>query len=130
MSTLSEDKEAIRDLLSSYCFHTDRGNPDALAALFTEDCIWEGGKFGRREGRRAVHEFAVKGAARETKFRHLTMNSIITVAGDKATARSYGYVLKLEGTAAPAPFFAGFYEDELVKVGGKWLFKVRNIQAT
>lgn len=35
MSIMLEDKEAIRELLSSYCFRIDRGDPEGLLAQFS-----------------------------------------------------------------------------------------------
>ena len=129
MSTSLEDKEAIRELLSSYCFHTDRKDADARLALFAEDAVWDAGKYGRFEGKRALREYMAKSASRDIKFRHLTVNEIITVEGDAASARSYVLVLKLEEGGAPTLFSTRFYEDRLVKTGGRWLFRSRIIQA-
>ena len=33
------DKQAISEVLYAYCAHLDRMNLDALAALFTDDCV-------------------------------------------------------------------------------------------
>ena len=129
MSTLLEEKEAIRELLSSYCIHTDRKNAEARAALFADDAVWDAGKFGRYEGKQALRAYMDKSASGGTKFRHFTVNEMITVAGDTASALSYVLVLKLKDDGAPELFSARFYEDRLVKSGGRWLFKSRVIQA-
>ncbi|TAL01962.1 MAG: nuclear transport factor 2 family protein [Rhodospirillaceae bacterium] len=123
MSTLLEDKDAIRDLLANYCFYTDRKNPDALVALFTEDCVYDGGAFGRFEGRAALRGF-MTAAGDESRVRHFTVNEVIAVKGDTATARSYFLVLD-SASAPPTPLFTGFYEDQFVRTGGRWLFKTR-----
>ena len=45
-----EDVEAIERLKTMYCFHCDDGfDPEAIAALFCEDGVWDGGS--RVEGR-------------------------------------------------------------------------------
>jgi hypothetical protein len=54
---------------------------------------------------------------------------MISVSGDTASAFSYVLVLKLEEDRAPAPFSTRFYEDELVKKDGRWLFKSRVVKA-
>lgn len=48
MPSAIEEKEAIRELISRYCFATDRAaDPEAWANLFTEDGIRDGEAFGR-----------------------------------------------------------------------------------
>ena len=50
-----EDVEAIKKLKYQYCAYCDDNyNADWIANLFTEDAIWEGGTFGRYEGREAI----------------------------------------------------------------------------
>lgn len=124
------DKEAIRELLSNYCFGIDRGSPDAVAELFVEDGIWDG-PMGRCESRRALHEFMTRAGigGGQGRVRHLTLNEVISVTGNMATARSYVVGLNA-GDAPPSITFAGFYEDRLVKVEGRWLFKERLSQMT
>ena len=122
MSTALEDKEAIRELLANYCFNIDRPNPKALIALFSEDAAWEMNGIGRFTGP-ALHEFLTKTAEGGSKMRHVTSNEVISVNGNNATARSY-IVLFVPGEK-PTPDFSAFYEDKLVKTGGRWLFKER-----
>ena len=129
MSTAVEDKEAIRELLASYCFCIDRGDPEGLLVQLAEDCVWDGGPIGRYEGA-GLRQFltaAVSGG--ERKRRHFLANEIITVTRDTATARSYLLVVNV-AEAGPSLGFAGFYEDRLVKRGGRWLFKERVIKFT
>jgi SnoaL-like protein len=53
-------------------------------------------------------------------LRHLIHNQIITVQGDNATSKSYfDAVGDLKGEAVVA---AGFYDDALLRVRGKWKF--------
>jgi hypothetical protein len=125
MATSQEEKAAIRELMSMYCFYSDSGNADALVALFTAPCMWDGGKWGRYETPAALHEFVVSATTGgEAKFRHLNVNEIIRVTGDNASACSY--IMVLNGAAQPpAPFFVGYYDDEFVKIDGHWRFKSR-----
>jgi hypothetical protein len=45
---LVEDIEAIKKLKHQYCHYCDANyDADAIAALYTEDAIWEGGGFGK-----------------------------------------------------------------------------------
>ena len=53
-----EDINAIRHLKAQYAAYCDdHYNPDGLAALFTEDAVWESQGLGRFEGRDAIREF-------------------------------------------------------------------------
>ena len=52
-----EDIEAIKQLKAEYCAYCDDGyNPDGIANLYTEDAVWDGGPFGRYEGRDAIRK--------------------------------------------------------------------------
>ena len=53
-----EDVNAIRHLKARYAASCDdQYNPDSLAALFTEDAVWESQGLGRFEGREAIRAF-------------------------------------------------------------------------
>jgi hypothetical protein len=94
-----------------------------------EDCVWDGGAWGRREGRQTMREFVAATAARGSRLRHLNANALISVTGETATARSYLIILSLSSDNPPAVFFTGFCDDQLVKQGGRWLIRSRVIRA-
>jgi hypothetical protein len=80
-----EDIEVIKQLKYRYADACDRGyDADALADLFTEDAVWDGGLFGRYEGREAIRRF-FEGVSSDIVFAtHYMMNPIITVEDDQA----------------------------------------------
>src|ERR671936_49985 len=82
-----EDIHAIRHLKARYAAYCDdHYNPDSLAALFTEDAVWESQGLGRFEGRDAIREF-FRGAAQLFTFAiHYSLNGQIDVQGDTARA--------------------------------------------
>ena len=84
-----EDVNAIRHLKARYAAYCDdQYNPDGLAALFTEDAVWESQGLGRFEGRDAIREF-FRGASQLFTFAiHYSLNGQIDVQGD--TARAIG----------------------------------------
>ena len=53
-----EDINAIRHLKARYAAYCDdHYNPEGIAALFTEDAVWESQGLGRFEGRDDIREF-------------------------------------------------------------------------
>jgi ketosteroid isomerase-like protein len=124
MGTLLEEKDAIRELMHAYCFRCDTRDADGLAALFTEDCVWDGGPFGRKNGPEELKQFLLASVGAQHRIRHITANEIISVDGDSASASCYFVVLRL-GEGRPETYFTGFYDDKFVKRGGKWLFRER-----
>jgi ketosteroid isomerase-like protein len=131
MSGMLEDDKAIRELISRYCFLVDRvrdRDADAFTAMFTEDGVWNSASLGMRvEGRKQLRDFIAGVYGSDAVFRHLIANAIISIDGDRATAHSYVHVSNL-ATGTPVCFMIAFYDDELVKQSGKWLFKVRNVR--
>jgi ketosteroid isomerase-like protein len=128
MPTVLEDEKAIRELLAAYCYCLDRGDVDAFVQLFTEDCVWDGGPWGRAEGRRALRESKTSTVGTSAvKSRHLSSNEIISVTGDTAVARSYVLVMNV-AQSPPVPLVLGCYEDQFAKSGGRWLFKSRSLR--
>lgn len=121
-----EEKEAIRDLISRYCFATDRdADPDAWTNLFTEDGIWDGEAFGRFQGREQLRAFMVNATAGgQAGYRHYTANILLDLEGDTAKGKCY-FLLMQASEDGPKPFFVGYYEDKFVKQDGQWLFKER-----
>ena len=83
-----EDIEAIKILKARYGYYCDDSyNPDGISSLFIEDGVWDGGQFGRHEGRQAIHAFFHDLGRNKIGFAmHLFMNPLIEVSGD--TARS------------------------------------------
>lgn len=126
MPSVLEDKDAIRDVLYRYCYGTDAGDVEAWVAGFTEDCLWDGGPFGLCNGKNAMREYFKQGADAAKSLRHLTLNTIIDVQGDRAQARSYIAIVGLTD-ASMSVVFSGFYADELVRKAGRWLIQIRRI---
>ncbi len=82
-------RQAIEDLMARYAHFGDRGfagsgaDTQALAALFTQDGVWESGDVVRFEGPEAI---AAGLAASPVAFVvHMLLNPIITFDGDEAS---------------------------------------------
>ncbi|WP_397590136.1 nuclear transport factor 2 family protein [Sphingorhabdus sp.] len=124
---MTEDEADIRRLLADYCYFTDASDPDRLCTLFTEDFAFTG-VFGDYKGHSGMKELHAGSGDSIRAGRHLTLNSVIDIAGEEATGRSY-IVVTTTSEQGISILFAGGYADHFVKVGGKWLFKSRHIHA-
>jgi SnoaL-like protein len=136
----AEDRAAIEKLMWSYDRALDRFDADSYVTKFTSD-----GAFGQVKGREALHKMVadLKTGQEERKakgekigtMRHFTMNQFLEFTGP-TTARYHYYHQTVFGTGgrigspdAPVVVAAGNGVDDLVKVGGQWLIKYRNVAA-
>jgi hypothetical protein len=119
-----EDIEAIKRLKARYCGYCDNGyEPDSIASLFTEDGVWDGGLFGRSEGREAIRKF-FSGASKMLPFAlHYVMNPIIEVNGNTAKGTWYLFQTCTFAEGNQAVWGAAKYTEEYVKQGSEWKFK-------
>jgi ketosteroid isomerase-like protein len=127
MANEQADKDAIRELLATYCFKLDNDRFEEMAALFTEDGVWDTA-FGKGEGRAgsAAQARAIAGTEKRPRRVHLTTNIVIALSGDTATVQS-NWVVVQNSASGPKIGSAGGYADQVVQQGGRWLFKVRQI---
>jgi hypothetical protein len=124
MTSSVEDKEQIRELLASYCFHSDSGDAEAFVNLFTDDGVLDLGTFGVYRGGAALLEAQRRKGGQPAKVRHLTTNILIELKADKAEVRSYVAALDVGETPAKV-IFAGHYYDTVARYDGRWRFKLR-----
>ena len=128
------DRAAIEQLMWDYVEAIDGWDPDAYAAVFTED-----GAFGQTKGRGALREMVVglkksqderrAGGATIGNMHHIMSNlNIEFVTPDHA--RVYYYHMTVFGNGLnPPPNVAsvGRGMDDVVRVDGKWLIQNRNV---
>ena len=120
----ADDRLAIAEIMARYCWAIDHGRWDEIPTLFTEDCRLDFGEvMGVFEGRADLERFT--GMLRSTGLlmRHYTTNLI--VRGDGTTAHAESYILAITGPSGSRRQSTGRYEDDLVKVGGRWLLRSR-----
>ena len=129
MPSALEEKEAIREFLAEYCFRLDDGRFAEMAALFTENGTWDTA-FGRATGRAVIAELArdlrERAGDQRPRAAHLVTNISIALDGAIARVRSNWTVVQ-NSPEGPKIGSGGAYHDELVKVGGQWLFRYRKI---
>ena len=125
MSQLSaDDRLTIQEIIATYCHALDLGRWEEFAALFTDDCRLDfGSLMGVYEGRAGVRSFTERMAGLGLFMRHYTTN--VVLEGDGAQARGQSYVLAITGPPGASLTTTGRYEDEFVKVSGRWRLRVR-----
>jgi uncharacterized protein (TIGR02246 family) len=120
------DKDAIRELLATYCFHLDNDEFDEMAALFAPDGVWETA-FGTGTGRAGIVAQARSIATGERPARiHQTTNIVVEIRGETASVRSNWLVFQNSPTG-PVIASGGAYYDQMVKRDGRWYFQHRRI---
>jgi hypothetical protein len=120
-----EDIEAIRKLKGQYAAYCDSGYPpDEIAALFTEDAVWDGGVFGRHEGREAIRAFFRRGSTNIPFALHYMTNPLIEVDGDRATGRWHLFqACTFAEGGDQRPIWGGArYHEEYLRQDGVWRF--------
>jgi uncharacterized protein (TIGR02246 family) len=120
------DEEAIRRLLARFIQLRDDKQFDAWAQLFTDDAVFTYGTVSL-EGRRDIREHVASLLAGD-EGKHLCLNSVIDIDGDRARVSSD--FAKLDPKAGGAGFAigtAGRYVDQLVRVDGSWCIARRDV---
>lgn len=126
MSSGIEDRVAIHELLARYSHTIDGRDYEAWVDCFTADGVLHSA-MGVSTGHVELRLFAQtydRNRERMPNARHFMTNIATAIEGETATARSYVQITSSEPSGARL-LFTGQYDDELVKVGGAWKFKVR-----
>jgi ketosteroid isomerase-like protein len=118
-----EDAEAIRNLKARYAALCDRQyDADGIAALFTEDALWDSPGLGRFEGREAIRNF-FRGASQIFSFAiHYSLNGQIEVDGGTARAQWYLFMPCTVAAGNRAMWRASIDHETYTRVGGTWMF--------
>jgi ketosteroid isomerase-like protein len=138
MSGYDSDRAEIEDLMARYLFAMDYLDAEAYAGCFTEDGVldWAYGVARGRDEIRAEAEGFAKSMGElftdhkgnPAKLRHTVCQKAIKVEGDRAWNTGLWWEMTNGGPdgGVATPSF-GLYEDELVRVDGRWLFKFRKV---
>lgn len=138
-SSYAEDRAEIENLQARYMFALDFKDADTYASTFTEDGVLDYGPVVK--GREAIKALIAGMAKREADQaakdtsglrpavgRHNISNIVIKIDGNKAEGRAYWFHYSNNNPKRTATLDSfGNYEDEMVKVDGKWLFSKRKI---
>ncbi|NLN61071.1 MAG: nuclear transport factor 2 family protein [Deltaproteobacteria bacterium] len=142
-TSYAEDRALIEDLQARYLFALDFGDMDTYAKTFTEDGIldivgfkWQGRENIKRElGAMSANMEKENPALEEGEKelypatgRHNITNIVIKINGNRATGRAYWFHVGNDNPERKAVLNSyGYYEDEMEKVNGEWLFSKRII---
>jgi len=139
-ASYADDRAAIEDLQARYMFALDFKDADTYASTFTEDGVLDYGPQvkGREAIKKVVADMAKRAADQAAAAeapdmwppvgRHNISNIVIKIDGDHATGRAYWFHYSNNTPKRTGVLDAfGNYEDELVKVDGKWYFSKRKI---
>jgi hypothetical protein len=141
--SFADDRAEIDNLLTRYLFAFDGRDPEAYAATFTPDgsVVFVRGEVKGREaleqmvrtidlmGGLTGEERSFPGSTRPVPVvRHLVTSTMVEVDGDTAKAYSYWFQISTANyRRLPEVLGFGHYEDDLVRLDGKWLFQRREV---
>lgn len=127
------DRLDIHELLARYAWALDTGDFDALVACFTPDAVvieevfedpdrWEG-----HAGIRRLAEHYASAPGFPGRQHHISQ---VLIEGDALSARvrAFTFVTECRGEPPYLLRFAGYYEDQVAKHQGTWLFTERVIR--
>lgn len=134
----AEDRAAIEDLMARYLFAMDWNDFDTYADTFTEDGeldyargVTQGRENIRAEAKRfkeMVGTLYVDHEGKPAKLRHVVTHKVIRVDGDLAWHTGFWFEMANDGPEGSLKMGTfGHYDDELVRLDGKWFFQRRKI---
>lgn len=117
--------EAIENLQRAYGYYVDKGLWSEAADLFAADATYEWGQGGVYVGRDRIRAALAlrgpEGLSRGELNNHITVQPIVTVAPDNASAKArWRANLQLAGAEGPALWGEGTYENGYVNEDGIW----------
>jgi uncharacterized protein (TIGR02246 family) len=128
------DRLALRALVEAYAHHADRREPDAIAALFTDDgrlTVFDGQPGSEpptveRVGRAAITD-SMRNLDRYSVTTHFLGQQTVVLAGDRATGETYcfAYGLSEAGGGRSLDLTAIRYLDCYVRQDERWLIESR-----
>jgi hypothetical protein len=118
------EKLAIQELCSRYCQTIDAQDSEGWTRCFLPDGAFE---FDGRviRGCEALREYA-EAHTRVLRGRHVTLNHLYDVSGDRATGCATTVVSIATGSGYKI-MGQGVYHDNLAKVGNEWKIRHRRV---
>ena len=137
-ASYADDRAEIVNLSNRYMVAVDAGDIETVMSTWAEDGVldWVGGvENGKAAIRKAMSNFGggrpvtiPEGATSRPRTHHQIINHVIDVNGNTATTIAYWFAMTNRTPQKDVQLlYFGHYEDVLVKVDGKWLFKSRKV---
>jgi ketosteroid isomerase-like protein len=136
----ADDRAEIENLSNKYMVAVDSGDIETVMSTWAEDGVLEwvnGTEVGKAAIRKAMSNFGgarkveiPENATSRPRTRHQIINHVIDVSADGNTAKTTAYWFALTNNTPQKDvqlLYFGHYEDDLVRVNGKWLFKKRHV---
>jgi len=138
MNSYADDRAEIENLSNRYMIAVDAGDIETVMAAWASDGVldWVGGvERGKAAIRKAMSNFGGSrraplpaGATSRPRTHHQIVNHVIDVHGDTAKTVAYWFALTNNTPQRDVQIvYFGHYEDELARIGGRWLFKKRKV---
>lgn len=120
----------ISQLFARYAWGVDCGDMSAMLDLFTPDALIMDSLFGRFQGTAEIRSWLnqVWGHPIFPGRQHWVGQNDIRGSVARCTVNSFCVAADRSTTGASYPYLIAGYTDELVKVGGRWLFAERAIK--
>ena len=128
MTSAADEKDAIRELMARYCHALDACQFGEVASLFAEEGEWTT-IYGSARGRAQIEALltsVVPKPGEGPQRKHYITNIIVTLAGDRASARS-DYLVVRESDNGLLPVMGGTYKDAFVRQDGSWRFSRKEL---
>lgn len=125
------DRQAIIDTLARYCERLDEYDIDAMAATFCEDAVTDygPGRGGLVRGREAIRARIANGQAAFRRTSHQLGQSLVSIAGDEATATTYVTAWHEWRDDGRQEALRLRYVDRLRRTDAGWLIAERRVEA-
>ena len=126
-----EDVHAIKTLKYQYAAFCDAGyDLDGLCSVFVPDGRWAASGHGDFRGHAEIREYFTRLSTMVVDVLHYVTSPSIDVAEDRQSATGRFYLLCLckqrrrdVPSIADPVVIIGTYEDQFVKVNGRWFFR-------
>jgi 3-phenylpropionate/cinnamic acid dioxygenase small subunit len=137
MSQVASDREIwemvetrrIERMFFDYAYHLDQNHPRELAELFVEDCeVSYAPNFGAQG--KTAYEMTLGGIGPyfQATTHHVSNIVVSFVSDTEARVRSIVLALHRYRKERPDGWLFGQYHDVVVKEGGRWKFKRRELR--
>jgi hypothetical protein len=122
-----EDVEEIKKLRARYFEACDGGwdgrathNTEKILSFFTEDCVWDGGRLGIRNGRQELRAYYAESTPSDAPLAfHILTNPIVEVAGDRATG-NWHLTIMLTNAEGKSMLVSSVLDDEYTRTPEGW----------